>query len=151
MKDLLLKLVPNVRQTVQIMGPSHPTGDMKHAVRESLHLAFRETGQELPAFSRRKQMTAVQTWSFHLGMWWERRKEQMHLTPFWGAWWLSRPSVLLVSDLLQGCGVGFPVSKGGAGCFLRCPVKHTSFLHMWYAIQLCSCAQRLNFAGMSVD
>lgn len=122
---------------LKTMALSDPTGDMRHAVRESLHLAFRETGQELSASSRRKQMTAVQTWSFHLGMWGERRKEQMHLTPFWGEWWLSRPSVLLVSDLLQGCGVGSPVGKG---CSIRCPVKCTSFDHMWYASQLCSCA-----------
>lgn len=51
MEDLLLKLVPNVRQTVKITGLSHPTGDMRHAVRESPHLAIRETGQELPASS----------------------------------------------------------------------------------------------------
>lgn len=68
MEDLLLKLVPNVRQTVKITGLSHPTGDMRHAVRESPHLAIRETGQKLPASSGRKQMTAVQSWSFHLGM-----------------------------------------------------------------------------------
>lgn len=142
MEDLLFKLVPNVRQTVKVTGLSHPTGDMRHTVRESLHLAFRETRQELSASSGRKQMTAVQTWSFHLGMWWERTKEQMHLTPFWGAWWLSRPSVLLVSDLLQGCGVGSPVSRGGAGCFLRYPVRCTSFGCIWYASQLCSCAHR---------
>lgn len=142
MEDLLFKLVPNVRQTVKTTGLSHPTEDVRHAVRESLHLAFRETWQELSASSRRKQMTAVQTWSFHLGTWWERRKGQMHLTPVWGVWWLSMPSVLLVSDLLQGCGVGSPVSKGGAGCFIRCPVKCTSLDHMWCASQPCCCAHR---------